>query len=134
MSIKSDLGLQVLSNFANDYGDGVKGTDKGDPNSKNYYGINNSDGGNYSLGDRNALLKPKPITDCQEEGKVVVEIQVDRNGKVVSVNPGVKGSDNTAQCLLRAAKEAALKTTWEPDNKANSTQKGFIIYKFTLSK
>lgn len=114
---------------------GVKGNEKGDPDSNKYYGNTGSgSGGNYNLAGRKALSKPKEQPDCQEEGVVVVRIEVDKNGIVMKATPGVKGSTNTADCLLRPAKEAALKTTWNADNKAPSIQVGYIIYKFSLSK
>lgn len=114
--------------------DGVKGSKNGDKNSKNYYGNTNSgSGGNYNLAGRTALEKPKKQPDCQEEGIVVVRITVDKNGKVIQAVPGVKGSTNTAPCLLKPAKEAALQTTWNADKKAPTTQVGTIIYKFSLT-
>ncbi|WP_445749625.1 energy transducer TonB [Polaribacter sp.] len=113
---------------------GIKGTDKGDPNSNKYYGNTNSDGGNYNLSGRKALSKPIEKPDCQEEGIVVVQIEVDKNGKVINAIPGVKGSTNTKPCLLKPAKEAALKTTWNADSNAPIKQVGTIIYVFTLSK
>lgn len=114
---------------------GVKGNEKGDPDSNKYYGNTVSgSGGNYNLAGRKALSKPIEQPDCQEEGIVVVKITVDKNGKVIRAIPGVKGSTNTAACLLKPAKEAALKTTWNADDKAPSNQVGTIIYKFSLSK
>jgi protein TonB len=114
---------------------GVKGDVKGDPNANSYYG--NTGGGsegNYNLAGRKALSKPIEQPECQEEGIVVVRITVDKNGKVITAIAGVKGSTNTASCLLKPAKEAALKTTWNADNNAPSKQTGTIIYKFTLIK
>ncbi|MHB0754618.1 energy transducer TonB family protein [Polaribacter sp. M15] len=114
---------------------GIKGNQKGDPDSNKYYGNTGSgSGGNYNLAGRKALSKPKEQPDCQEEGIVVVRITVDKNGKVISAIPGVKGSTNTAACLLKPAKEAALKTTWNADKKAPASQVGTIIYKFSLTK
>ena len=114
---------------------GVKGTEKGDPNSSKYYGNSGSgDGGNYNLAGRNALSKPIEQPDCQEEGIVVVRIEVDKNGKVINAIPGVKGSTNTAPCLLKPAKAVALRTKWNADGNAPSKQKGTIIYRFSLSK
>jgi outer membrane biosynthesis protein TonB len=114
---------------------GVKGKEDGDPSSSKYYGNTGSgSGGDYNLAGRKALSKPKVQPDCQEEGTVVVQIQVDTNGKVVSAKPGYKGSTNTAACLLKAAKEAALSTKWNSDDKAPANQVGTIIYKFSLSK
>lgn len=114
---------------------GVKGKENGDPDANKYYGNTGSgSGGNYNLSGRKALSKPIEQPNCEEEGIVVVRITVDKNGKVVSAIPGVKGTTNRAKCLLEPAKEAALKTTWNPDNKAPSKQTGTIIYKFSLSK
>lgn len=114
---------------------GVKGNENGDPNSNKYYGNSGSgSGGNYNLSGRKALSKPIQKPDCQEEGTVVVSIEVDNNGRVIKAVPGVKGSTNTAPCLLKPAKEAALKTKWNADGNAPIKQKGTIIYKFSLSK
>ena len=115
--------------------EGVKGSVKGDPTSNKYYGNKGTgSGGNYNLAGRRALSKPIEQPDCQEEGVVVVRIVVNKNGKVINAIPGVKGSTNTAECLLKPAKEAALKTTWNIDDKAPSKQTGTIIYRFSLTK
>ena len=114
---------------------GVKGKETGDPNSSKYYGNGGSgSGGDYSLGGRNAISKPKRKPDCEEEGVVVVSIEVDRNGRVVKAVPGVKGTTNSAPCLLKPAKELALKTKWNADGNAPSKQKGKITYRFSLSQ
>lgn len=111
-----------------------KGKVTGDPNASGYYGIGgDGSGGNYRLTNRNALNRPKPDYPCNEEGKVVVTISVDQSGNVVSAVPGAKGTTNSASCLLNEAKKAALKTKFNPDNKAPSKQVGAIIYKFSLS-
>lgn len=113
---------------------GDKGNENGDPNSNGYYGNGGSGGnGDYQLGSRKPLNKPKPKYECNEEGLVVVAIEVDRSGKVIKATPGVKGSTNTAQCLLSQAKIAAMKTTWQADSKAGAKQIGIIKYRFSLS-
>jgi hypothetical protein len=63
-----------------------------------------------------------------------VSIEVNVSGKVINATPGIKGSTNTAACLLSQAKEAALKTTWQPDSNAPSKQIGIIKYRFSLSQ
>ena len=83
---------------------------------------------------REALKKHIEQPNCQEEGTVVVRIEVDQTGKVIKAIPGVKGTTNSAKCLLEPAKIAALKTTWNASKDAPSKQKGTIIYKFTLIK
>lgn len=119
----------------NDKQPGLKGDKKGDPKSPKYYGNKGSGGdSNYNLDGRNALSKPIQKPDCQEEGIVVVSIEVDKNGRVIKAIPGVKGTTNSAECLLKPAREAALRTTWNADKNAPSKQKGTIIYKFSLSE
>ncbi len=113
---------------------GDKGKITGDPNSKGYYGNGGGgSGGNYRLGNRKALSKPKPTYDCNEEGKVVVSISVDKTGKVFAAQAGIKGTTNSASCLLERAKEAALKTRFNSDSNAPSKQTGIIIYDFSYN-
>ena len=112
---------------------GDKGKITGDPNASGYYGAGGGgDGGNYRLGNRKATIKPKPNDDCLNQfGIVVVEIYVDKNGKVISARAGVKGTKNTSPCLLERAKEAALKTRFTSDRNAPTKQIGKIIYNFS---
>ncbi|WP_456461788.1 energy transducer TonB [Lutibacter sp.] len=119
----------------NDLTPGDKGNINGDTNANGYYG-NGGGGGNgdYNLGNRKPVNRPKPNYICNEEGLVVVRIEVNIYGKVIKATPGVKGSTNTAQCLLIQAKEAALKTKWQPDTNAPSKQVGTIKYRFSLSQ
>lgn len=114
---------------------GDKGDPNGDPNAKSYYGTGKGlDGdGNYRLGGRKALNKEIFVQDCNEAGTVVVDIEVDRNGRVISAIPGVRGTTNNSACLLDPAKRAALATRFNSDDKAPSKQIGQIIYKFKLS-
>ena len=114
--------------------EGVKGKVNGSDISKKYYGNVVSGGGNYNLTGRNVEFAAKEKTNCEEEGTVVVLIKVNRSGKVISAIPGAKGTDNTAPCLMKPAKEAALKTKWNTDNNAPVMQTGTIIYKFSLTQ
>ena len=114
---------------------GVKGSENGDPASTKYYGNTNKSGDpNYNLAGRAALTKPKEQPNCEEEGRVVVSIEVNKKGKVVRAVSGVKGTTNTADCLLKPAREAALNTNWNADPNAPNIQKGTIIYQFSLTK
>ncbi|TDW46998.1 outer membrane transport energization protein TonB [Flavobacterium sp. 270] len=90
-------------------------------------------GSGYSLGNRKALSKPAPKYTCNEEGKVVVEVSVDQNGKTISATAGIKGTTNTAKCLLDQARIAAMNTKWESDDDAPVKQVGKIIYNFSLN-
>jgi hypothetical protein len=87
----------------------------------------------YSLGNRKALSKPQPSYTCNEEGKVVVEVTVDQTGKTINAVAGVKGTTNTASCLLQQAKLAAMNTKWQASADAPERQVGKIIYSFSLN-
>ncbi|MDX1464021.1 MAG: energy transducer TonB, partial [Marinirhabdus sp.] len=115
---------------------GDKGDPNGDPNAQSYYGTGKGlDGdGNYLLGGRKPLNKPRNPQECNEAGKVVVSIEVDRNGNVISATPGVRGTENNTKCLLDKAKENALATRFNSDSNAPAKQIGKIIYNFTLSQ
>ena len=127
----------MKSGEGNDTQSGDKGSSNGDPDASGYYGAGGhgaSGNGNYRLGNRIAKKKPKPAYTCNEEGRVVVKIYVNRQGRVIKAIPGVKGSTNNAPCLLQAAKYAALKTIWTRDTKAPETQVGKIIYNFKVTE
>ncbi|WP_152287099.1 energy transducer TonB [Flavicella marina] len=114
---------------------GLKGSELGDPNSSKYYGNGGSGGdGNYRLGNRKAIEKPQIQSDCNEDGIVVINIEVDRRGNVNRVSLSLKGSNTTSPCLVEIAKKAALSTKWSADPEASPGQKGTIIYHFSLSE
>ncbi|NIJ44298.1 hypothetical protein FHR24_000737 [Wenyingzhuangia heitensis] len=126
---------KVAESEGDDKVSGVKGSESGDPNSTKYYGNDGLGGdGNYLLKGRRVLDTPKRKPDCNEEGVVVVRIEVDVNGKVIVAVPGVKGTTNNSPCLLEPAKKAALATKWNPDGNAPNKQVGLIRYKFILSE
>lgn len=121
------------SNQGDDDSDGYKGSEDGLENAKSFTG-NGGVGnyGNYQLGNRKPRNKPQPIYDGKDQGIVVVRILVDKNGKVVYAEAGVKGSTTTDLQLLKRAKEAALRTTWQGDSSAPEKQEGRIIYNFII--
>lgn len=90
-------------------------------------------GEGYSLGNRKALSKPTPKYQCNEEGKVVVEVTVDQNGNTIQATAGVKGTTNAAKCLLDQAKLAAMQTKWQASTSAPNKQVGKIVYNFSLN-
>jgi outer membrane biosynthesis protein TonB len=96
-------------------------------------GTGSGGGTGYSLGNRKAISKPAPKYTCNEEGKVVVEVSVDRNGRTISAIAGIKGSTNTAKCLLDQARIAAMNTKWDASSDAPEKQVGKIVYNFNLN-
>jgi len=116
-------------------GTGNQGVPTGAVDSKNRGeggGFGNQGNISYDLGGRGFQSLPKPVYEYQEEGKVVVEVSVDRSGKVTQAIPGIKGSTTLNEYLLKVAKEAALKARFDPKSDAPVIQKGTITYNFIL--
>ena len=115
-------------------GEGNQGSITGSPDSDNYAdGLSSGGGGiNFSLAGRNRVSIPKPEYNAQVSGTIVVRIRVDREGKVISAEPGVKGSNILDETLLEAARKAALKARFNSKSDAAYTQAGTITYHFVL--
>ncbi len=86
----------------------------------------------YDLTGRNWLAKPSISDNSQEQGKVVIDIVVDKYGKVLSANGPGRGSTTTSSNLVRKAKEAALKAKFSASDKGVEEQKGSITFNFIL--
>lgn len=116
-------------------GTGEGNGNQGDPNgstTSNGNGLGTS--GNWSLAGRSLQgALPKPNYKLQKEGVVVVEIAVDRNGKVVSATPILRGSTTQETELWKLAKEAALKARFNANPTAQAKQVGTITYNFVLN-
>lgn len=93
-----------------------------------------SGNGNYKLAGRKSVSMPAPQYQCNEEGTVVVEISVDKNGKVIEAKPGVRGTTNTAKCLVDIAKQAAMQAKFDASTTAPDRQVGTITYNFKLKE
>lgn len=114
---------------------GDKGRPDGDPYATSYYGspgTGNGTGRGYGLNGRSLVSQGKVAQKCNEEGRVVVRIVVDKNGEVIRATPGVQGSTNTNPCLLAPAKETALMHRWNVDTEAPAQQIGFVVVNFKL--
>lgn len=96
-------------------------------------GSGSGGGVGYSLGNRKAVSKPAPKYTCNEQGKVVVEVSVDRTGRTINAVAGIKGTTNTARCLLDQARIAAMNTKWDASSDAPEKQVGKIVYNFNLN-
>jgi len=115
---------------------GDKGQPNGDPYATSYYGSpgSGSGTGGYGLNGRSLVNKGKVQQECNESGRVVVKIVVDRNGKVTSAEPGVKGTTNNNLCLLEPARKTAFMHKWNLDSNAPSQQVGFVVVNFKLGE
>lgn len=113
-------------------GQGNMGDIDGTPDSDNYTKGLGGDGIGFNLNGRSPLHLPKPDFTILREGIVVVEITVDRNGKVISATAGGKGSTIADKTLWEAAKKAALESKFNTKGDAPERQIGTITYHFKL--
>ena len=111
-----------------------QGLSDGSRYANSFYGTPTGDvqGFGFGLAGRSLATKGSVTPDCNEEGRVVVAITVDRSGKVIAADPGVKGSTNNAPCLLAPAKATAFMYQWAPDTQAPEKQIGFVVINFKL--
>ncbi len=83
----------------------------------------------YYLENRYHLRLPVPVYLAQSGGKVVVDILVDRQGRVVKAEPQKNSLVRDEQIFLYA-KAAAQRTVFNADPQAPELQKGTIHYTF----
>lgn len=84
----------------------------------------------YSLENRTAIILPNPVYTCPNSGIVVVNITVDKLGKVI--NTGVDNSKSTTsdKCLKEQALEYANQARFDVSESSNENQNGTITYRF----
>ena len=99
---------------------------KGNPVGK---GFGESNGATWRLAGRNIKSLPKPSDNFNQQGRVIVNIRVDKQGNVISatVADGTTISDRpTQQLALTAARQAKF-------TEGDSEQIGSIIYNFKIN-
>jgi colicin import membrane protein len=117
-------------------GTGNQGVPNGSVDSKNHGpGGGTGNSGNpvsYALEGRGVAKLPLPNYKYQGGGRVVVEVTVDRSGKVIQAVAGRPGSTTLDDNLLKLAKDAAMQATFQVKGDAPIVQKGTITYNFIL--
>lgn len=83
----------------------------------------------YDLPGRYATVLPIPAYKCQEGGKVIVDIVVDKNGDVLSVAINASSSGSSV-CIAEMALEAAKNSRFDVKSTAQLKEKGTITYIF----
>lgn len=108
--------------------DGEKEQNKGEGAGYNLQGTDQLDKGLQGRGLREGL--PKPSTNYNKEGIVVVRVEVDSNGNVTHAQVDLSGSTTTDATLHSLAVEAAKKAKFRPSER--TVQGGTITYVFKL--
>jgi len=123
-------GTGTGNNGGDGEGDGLGGPGKG--SGGNGLGGVGKSGYSANLTGRAVVTPPKLPKDTKEEGKVVVEITVDREGKVIEATPTGRGTNTSSAILKRKAVEAALNTKFNVDGKFEE-QRGTITIVFSFN-
>lgn len=112
-------------------GAGNQGEQGGSPEGS-HEGMGQGSSGSFDLAGR-GLIGTLPGADYPSNysGKVVVEIEVDREGRVTKARYREKGSTTNAGVLRKAAEDAARKARFTP-SETNDIQVGTITYVFKL--
>jgi len=84
----------------------------------------------YKLENRYDTRLYVPVYMCQYGGVVVVNIAVDRDGKVVSAKVDTESSKTSDPCLVKAALAGARATRFNRKSSAPKIQMGSITYQF----
>lgn len=116
-------------------GNGTKeadqGKESGSKDSKKEDGVSGmGEGISFDLEGRGSIHLPKPTYNSMEQGKVVVKIWVNKQGKVTRVQSGVQGTTIADAQLRKMAEDAAKKSVFTPDPNAAELQTGTITYNF----
>lgn len=83
----------------------------------------------YNLAGRYARFLPIPVFKCEFGGRVVVEISVDRRGKVQKAHVIASASEDD-DCLYEVAVDAALRSSFNEKSGAAALQIGTITFNF----
>lgn len=120
------------TNQGNTQGAGDMGKPQGYKDSDKYDGRGGSGNGiSYSLGGRGGKNLVEPVKVFNEPGVVVIKIEVDREGNVISATFMQKGSQvGFSDEKVKLAIQAAKNSTFLEDQNAPLRQVGTITYNF----
>ena len=114
-------------------GAGNQGNPAGDPAGSHSGTGTGTSGISYSLDGRSVVGSlPKPSYTAREEGRVVIEIHVDQQGRVTRTAFRSVGSTTTNATLVAAAEAAAKQARFNVDETAPFPQVGAITYNFRM--
>jgi periplasmic protein TonB len=127
--------LDMINN--NNGGGGSQGQTSGQGNQGaedgNIDGNGVFDGGGWSLVGRGIVGYPTLGEDIKEEGKVVLDIWVDRNGKVTASSVNIAKSNTSSSYLFELAKKAAKTAKFNVKQDAPPSQSGSMTFIFKLN-
>lgn len=130
---KAEPSNNTLDNILNTKKTEIKNTENNTGSGNSYGGVVKSVNKETYLAGRIILEMPKKAPSCNEQGKVVIQVTVNRTGNVIDAKLG-RGTTNMSKCLVDVAIECAKKAKWNQSNEAPETQIGYLTYNFKLTE
>ena len=86
----------------------------------------------YFIKNRQDIYIANPLYTCPENmhGLVVINVEIDQTGKVVSAKYNKERSTTTENCLIENSLEAAQDSFFNSDESAPKIQAGYITYNY----
>lgn len=112
---------------------GNQGKTTGTTLTNNYNGTGSGNGGSLNLTQRSFVSRPTVDDGKRHSGKIVVDIQVDKDGYVISAVAGARGTTISDASLLQACEDAVRKSRFNASDTAPDTQKGTLTFVFKVN-
>ncbi|PJJ84584.1 outer membrane biosynthesis protein TonB [Mucilaginibacter auburnensis] len=109
---------------------GNQGKPTGSTLTNNYDGTGSGNGGSLTMAQRSFLSKPTVSYSGRQTGRVVVELRVDKNGKVIYVRAGARGTTITDPSLLDKCEDAVRNSSLNALENAPDQQSGTVTFMF----
>lgn len=113
-------------------GQGNQGKPGGSESSSNYNGNGGGNGVDFTLKGRTNVSLPKPSYSSNQQGKIVVKIVVNQQGRVIRAEAPAQGSTIANGGMVEQARQAALKARFNADPNAPEEQTGTITYIYKI--
>jgi hypothetical protein len=113
---------------------GNQGKPDGSTQSNNYTGDGGSGGGGVALNlsGRKFITKPRIQDDGQTQGKIAVDITVDKTGTIITAKAGGRGTTISNAALWEKCEKAALGCKLNEIASGPEIQAGSIVFTFIL--
>jgi hypothetical protein len=113
-------------------GHGDQGAPGGNPNSNNYVGGGNGNGGIVPIGGlrgRAIVGLPSFTDDFNQNAKVVIDVHVDENGNVTSADYNMRGSTTSDASMVAIAKRKARQVKFSSTGQESA---GGLVFNFKI--
>ena len=111
-------------------GSGIEGTENGDIEGRGVVGNDKPYG--FNLNGRGLMGEPSVDRNFSEEGLVVFDIYVDKDGKLTDLKRNYGLSTTSSDQLFRIGEKALNTVTFSPNPAAPHIQKGQFTFRFSL--